>query len=250
MRLTNYYKLFGPRGWYFALRAAVSKSLAEVTVRAPGTRHPLTLRLNTSDAATYQTVFGLEEYRFQPRTPPRTILDAGANIGLASVYFAHRFPQAKIIAVEPEASNFALLQRNVAPYAAIVPVQAALWCEDKPIRLVDPGLGKWGFQTFAAGDATTARNCHEVQGLTVDTLMRQYAIDRWDVLKMDIEGAEKEVFADASRWIDRVGLLIVELHERLKPGCNRSFYNASNGFAAEWVRGESIYLARDGQQPA
>ena len=55
---------------------------------------------------------------------------------------------------------------------------------------------------------------HAVAAITRDRLMRDQGIDHIDILKVDIEGAEKEVFADTSAWIDRVGSIIVELHER------------------------------------
>ena len=85
---------------------------------------------------------------FEVEKPPRTLVDAGANIGLASLYFANRFPSANIIAIEPEQSNFDLLRKNVAPYETITPIRAALWHENGIIKLVDPErLGKWGFMT-------------------------------------------------------------------------------------------------------
>ena len=86
--------------------------------------------------------------------------------------------------------------------------------------------------------------------LIVDRIMRDHGIEFIDVLKMDIEGAEKEVFENATPWIDKVGILIVELHERLKPGCSRSFYNATNDFDLEWTRGENIFLTRSGKRRA
>ena len=67
-----------------------------------------------------------------------------------------------------------------------------------------------------------------------------------DILKIDIEGAEKEVFADPSLWIDKTKSIIIELHERMKPGCNRSFYRGSEGFDDEWSIGEKVYLSKAG----
>ena len=81
--------------------------------------------------------------------------------------------------------------------------------------------------------------------MTVDTLMKEHGIDHIDILKIDIEGAEKEVFRDPSAWIGKVDALIVELHERMKLGCNRSFYNGTNCFDDEWFQGENVYLARN-----
>jgi hypothetical protein len=86
-----------------------------------------------------------------------------------------------------------------------------------------------------------------VAGVTVDALMDSRGLDAIDVLEIDIEGAEKEVFTDASAWIDRVGVLMVELHERMKTGCNRAVYAATGGFATEWVQGpNNVGMAREG----
>ena len=64
--------------------------------------------------------------------------------GFASIYFANKYPGAKIIAIEPEQSNFELLKDNIAPYPNIIPIQAALWHKNEEINLIDPGLGKSG----------------------------------------------------------------------------------------------------------
>jgi len=170
------------------------------------------------------------------------IIDAGANIGLASIFFANKCPEAKIISIEPEAENFRLLTKNTAPYPNIVPVQAALWDKNETIHIVDPGHGFWGFVTRKA--CLSDRYLHSVEGLTIDKIMEEYRLASIDILKIDIQGAEKEVFRDTSSWIGKVRALIIELHEYNRPGCTRSFYNGSNGFDHEWHQGENIYLTR------
>ena len=78
----------------------------------------------------------------------------------------------------------------------------------------------------------------------MDRLIDKYRLDRIDILIMHVEGAEKEVFSDTSSWIEKVDAIIVELHEHMKPGCVCSFYNGSNGFDHEWLKGENVYLSR------
>jgi FkbM family methyltransferase len=138
------------------------------------------------------------------------------------------------------------LKINIGPYDNITPIRGALWYENKRINLVDPGLGKWGFMTQAQDSAEKrfGETLHEVQGMTVDTIMKEQGIEHIDILKIDIEGAEREVFRDPSSWVSKVDALIVELHERMKSGCNRSFYNSTNGFDDEWFQGENVYLTR------
>ncbi len=217
-----------------------------VQVTQDDVRFPFRLRNHSSDVPTFQQVFIKQEYDFLVETPPKVIVDAGANIGLASIYFANKYPTAKIIAVEPEQSNFQLLKSNTAPYETILPVQAALWNHNGKINLVDPGLGHWAFMTEDenTGEHALGAFRHQVKAMTVDRIIADHGLDRIDVLKIDIEGAEREVFQDTSAWIDRVDALIVELHERMKPGCNRSFLQGAKGFDNQWRQGENLYLSR------
>jgi FkbM family methyltransferase len=209
-----------------------------------GVEYPITLRINSTDVPTFRKVFINREYAFEIDRPPKSIIDAGANIGLATIYFANRFPEAQIISIEPEVSNFQLLNDNVANYKQVKTLQAALWKDNSQISLFDPGLGEWGFQTVFTGQLDFVRQHHVVQAYTVDRLMADHNLEFVDIFKIDIEGAEKEVFEEPSRWIHRVGILIVELHEHIKIGCNRSFYNATNDFVIEKLLGENVFLSK------
>ncbi len=249
-KLRMYLKIVGVRGLLSALSAWVTNSTVLFKSRRRDCGSPIRLRLLSSDVPTYKQVFLDQEYDFLVETDPKVIIDAGANIGLASLYFADKYPEAKIIAVEPEQNNFELLTENVAPYPNIIPVQAALWHRNEEINLVDPGLGKWGFMTETKessenlAENLAAHPCHTVTAMTVDRIMQDHDLSRIDVLKVDIEGAEREVFSDTSSWLGKVDSIIVELHERMKTGCNRSFYCGSNGFDSEWRQGENVYLSR------
>jgi FkbM family methyltransferase len=172
------------------------------------------------------------------------IVDAGANIGLASVFLANKYPEARIIAIEPEKSNFEVLRKNVAPYANVACVQAALWNSDKSVTITDLGLGQWGFFTMEHPSQREGLKDGEVEGITVTTLMTRFGIEYIDFFKVDVEGAEKEVFASSSSWIDRVGVIAIELHERLKVGCSRSVYLATKDFQWEFRRGETIFMGK------
>ncbi|MBB1162648.1 FkbM family methyltransferase [Aquariibacter albus] len=217
-------------------------------VDRPDCRHPLWLRLPSSDLDAYRQVFVDHEYAFKVEREPRVIVDAGANIGLASLYFANRYPGARIIAIEPERHNFDTLCANVRAYPNITPLRAALWNRDEAIDLVDPGLGDWGFMTDGGGASADLRHRRfdVVPGMTVDRLMKDHGIACIDILKMDIEGAEREVFLDPSPWIGKVNAMIVELHERLKTGCEDNFHRGAAGFDRQWRRGENVYVSHAG----
>lgn len=238
-RLLGYRGLLKKIKWFL-----LGKPPTEISVRLPNIRHPFNLRFGTSDLSACEQVFWELHYYADFKTSPSVIVDAGANVGLASIYLANRFSQARIFAIEPELSNFRLLERNVRQYDNVTPIRAALWSTNTTIDLIDPGMGHWGFQVIDAGQASAAERIDKVVGITVDEFMNNHKIDHIDVLKIDIEGAEKEVFTDPSKWIDRVSVLIVELHERYKVGCSRAFYNATNGFDYEWMRSDNVFLAR------
>jgi FkbM family methyltransferase len=241
-----YFKTLGFRGFLWSIIAKLSNSTIYFQLNRQDCKHPFLLRIPSSDIPTYKQIFIKEDYNFLVEKQPETIVDAGANIGLSSIYFANKYPDAKIIALEPEQSNFELLKRNVAPYSHIIPVQAAVWNKNEEIHLIDPGLGKWGFMTEMklTTEKLPGKICHPVMAMTIDKIMKDYALAKIDILKIDIEGAEREVFSDTSSWIEKIDSIIIELHERMKAGCNRSFFLGSNGFDQEWQQGENIYLSR------
>ena len=110
--------------------------------------------------------------------------------------------------------------------------------------VVDPGIGHWGFQVAANGDAGSAARIEKVEALSIPTLMRRYGLDWIDILKVDIEGAEKELFESAPGWIDKVQTVMIELHDRLKPGCTDSFNRATADFTVSQTKGENIFRSR------
>jgi FkbM family methyltransferase len=217
-------------------KARLLQKPVEIQVSAPGVVHPIRLRVGTSDVSLFRDILLHQEYEWELPAAPRVIVDAGANIGLSSIFYANRYPHARIICVEPEPANAMMLRKNMAYYPNSMVVEAALWNHNEPIGMVDPGLGEWGFRTIPGASG--------VRGITVDTLMAECAIDYIDLLKVDIEGAEKEVFENPSKWIDRLGVIVIEPHDRFRPGCSRSLYLATRDFDVERRKGEMVFLAR------
>lgn len=97
-----------------------------------------------------------------------------------------------------------------------MPVQAAVWRTDTFVDLRDSDNGNWGFRTGECHEG--AVSAFAVRGLTVDTLMHEHGLDYIDILKVDTEGSEKDVVESCAPWIDRGGILIVQLHDRRKRG--------------------------------
>jgi FkbM family methyltransferase len=244
--LKSIYRLFGPRGAWLTAISRVLDTPITIVVTDPCLAHPFHLRLRTTDVSLFEEIILNSEYALPLDLSPRTIVDAGANIGLSSLFFANAFPTAQIVAIEPESSNFALLQQNAHPYPSIRPFLGALWSTSAPVCLQDPGTGNWGYRVRTG---TAASEPSSIPAITVDALMQQLSWDHIDILKIDIEGSEKEVFEGAPSWIDRVGILIIELHDRLTAGCSRSVYGATQGFDLEWCKGETRFFFRRSALP-
>jgi FkbM family methyltransferase len=141
-----------------------------------------------------------------PPEKVRVILDCGANIGLTSLYFASRYPSARIFSVEPSLDNFQLLKCNVAAEPRIVPVHGALVGRERDNVRMTTHKPAWGNFIVEDDDGV------EVPAFTVDQIMKHFDLSCIDLLKVDIEGGEKEVFANG-HFISQVGLVIVELHD-------------------------------------
>jgi FkbM family methyltransferase len=206
------------------------------------------IRSKTSDVFVYQAIIAGKEYEFETLTPPDVIVDAGANIGLATIYFANKWPDATIIAIEPEESNYEMLVRNTKNYPNVKTIKAALFHKCGNIDVLDVGHNKFGFMTETSNNYGSITGevvkVGTVNSIDIDKIIKDYGLRDIDILKIDIEGAEREVFSDASGWVYKVKSIITELHEGMKAGCNRSFYCNTNGFDDEWQKGEDIYLVR------
>lgn len=215
--------------WHW-VRQAIGCRPAVASVRVAGLRHPIYLRPWSSDLYVFEQLFVDREYD-TPLATPATVLDAGANIGLASVYFANRFPDAKIVAVEPESNNFEMLRMNTKRYPNIRCVRAAVWSHAGRLAIENRDDKSWAFRFSESpmtrgdgvSDATdTAAADETVEAIDIDRLAERWNQGRaFDLLKIDIEGAEKEVFAAGGDWLDRSRSIVVECHDRLAEGAEK-----------------------------
>lgn len=243
--LKRYTKCLGPYGAVLYFREKVLRSKKQVVVTPFGKAAPVHARLGTTDLKTFSQVFGKNEYdSFSFVTSPKWIVDGGGNIGFAALFFARKFPTAKIITIEPSAENFEVLKANVAHYPNVIPVHAALWNESGTIDLVDPGSGNWGFETGNDGQGHPV--VETVDALTVSDVIAKFQLGEIDLLKLDIEGSEREVMADSNEWIGRVRALVVELHEHMRSGCRAAWESAITEFPDRWKSGENDCAAREG----
>ncbi len=144
-----------------------------------------------------------------------TIIDAGANIGTATGYLKSMYPQAKVVCIEPEPGNYAILEKNMAlnGFDDVVLCQNAFWINNDELHI---GVGVRGELVKELSFGITDDGEIAVQGLTFKDCLALLGADKVDLLKMDIEGAEAAFISDKKGFdymIDHTKLLAIELHE-------------------------------------
>ena len=170
------------------------------------------------------------------------IIDCGANIGLSAAYFARCFSGARVLGIEPEAGNVALARRNCADngFAAVSFLQAAVASTPRQGgAVVDPGCGAWGFRVDP--DAAGELEFVSVNGL-IDGPAAAGTVPF--IIKIDIEGFERELFAANVGWIDRFYLLVIELHDWMLPAqaSSRAFLQAVADLDRDFLfHGENVF---------
>jgi FkbM family methyltransferase len=231
--LINFIKYFGLGGFLVYLKIKFKQTSP---LPLPGYLHPIHLRNSKGDFISFREIFFKKEYELNlPHINPSIIIDAGANIGLTSVYFANRYPTARIICIEPDPENFACVVKNVSGYKTIIPLNKALWNTSEMLSLTNKGFGDRGFMIEEGNEKTT-------EGISLTALMQQYNLTHIDILKIDIEGSEKEVFSSGYEdWPPKTKCLVIELHDRMKPGCSDSVFAAIGNYNfSKSIKGENL----------
>jgi len=202
------------------------KGGSQQDINIPGIRYPFSLRKSSSDYETFYQAIVHSQYNFNYKIIPEVIIDGGANIGLASIAFKNLFPNAKIIAIEPDKENFEQLNRNISRYKDIFTIQAGLWNTNGFLSVTDKyNIGKWGMVTEEVIENTPG----SINTITIEQIMHDYKLDRIDILKLDIETAERELFSSGyASWLPKVKVIIIELHDSITEGTARPFFKAIN----------------------
>ena len=218
-----YYKKFGKGSIYFVNKINKNKDeLFEVNLKQ--FQYPLYIRGGTSDLECFIEVFMHNSFKIPFNFKPKYIFDIGANVGFASIYFRRRFPDSIIISLEPDASNFELLKKNTEKYKNIHCLQYGIWNKSTKLEIIENGNNKWNCRTV---ETTEGSHKASVPSITIDELMQMFNIEKIDILKMDIEGAEYNVFSGAhEKWMPKTKSLIVEMHDMIVEGCSRVFFRA------------------------
>jgi FkbM family methyltransferase len=211
--------------WGEKLRAREPESCS---LRPHLAQHPLMARLRgSSDISVFNQIFIHEEYRtLRQLEDVSLVLDLGANVGYSSAYFLSSFPKCRVVAVEPDERNIAVCRFNLKPYGdRVVLLHGAVWSECTGLSLsLGSGVGReWATRVTQPSDP----NAGDVPAWNVSSLIDMADVVEVDLLKVDIEGAERAVFSNCRSWLPRVRNICIELHGKV---CRETFFHALADF--------------------
>ena len=264
-RLPNYVQRFGASDG-LRLATAIERTQPEdrdsrIAYRVPGFDAPVHLRRTVSDHSIFWQCLVMEQYGFDRFAHSRrlddayraevgagrspVIVDCGANIGLSALWFARRFPAATVVAVEPDARNFDMLQANTSHLGRRVQcVRGGVWSDSVALKIDNPQSGSAAFRVRPARDGETGT----VEAHSIDDLRRRGGDGMLLAVKVDIEGSQAALFAANTGWVGQAHLITLELDDWLMPwsGTSRSFFSCLSGHPFEYLLGgESIFCFRD-----
>ena len=193
------------------------------SIKVPNIKHPFSLRHGTSDIPAFYQVFLERQYNID-FAKPQVIIDAGANIGLFALLMKNKYPEAKIICIEPDIDNFSLLQKNVSAYNDIFCENCGVWNKDTKLKVYDKyNMGKWGM--------VVEEDVHSgnISAVSINTLIEKYSLEYIDILKLDIETSEKTLFLNNyDDWLPKVRVIVIEFHDWVEENCSKPFFEAIN----------------------
>lgn len=222
--MKSLYQFISSLGFFKGILVYLKLKIGQTSkITVPAIKFPFSLRRKTSDIQTFKQIFIAKEYDILLDNP-ELIIDCGANIGLFSIFIKNRYKNSKIICIEPDPENFNLLKKNVSGYDRVYCENCGIWNKDTLLKVFDKyNRGKWGMT--AEEDLTNGN----IQGISINSLMEKHAIDYIDVLKIDIETSEKQLFRNNFEgWLPKVKLIIIELHDWIEKGCSKPFFEAIN----------------------
>jgi FkbM family methyltransferase len=194
-----------------------------VRVGLDGARHDFHID-SAGDLRVLYEVWAVRVYDVPPLQSASTVIDAGANIGASVAFFKARSPNAVVHAYEPDPASFRKLVRNVGWLAGVGLHREAIWTTDGETVLYSSRQG-WDSSLIERRGRPIRVACR-----TLDSARRDAGLDRVDLVKLDIEGAEFEVLRTPGA-LAGVNALVAELHLDLVPGSTvREARNACHGF--------------------
>ncbi|MBU3926250.1 MAG: FkbM family methyltransferase [Bacteroidetes bacterium] len=236
--IRNHFIRYGLKGIFFYFKVIFCKKSDYILFNHKEYRQPVLLRKNSSDIQVFYQVLFNNSYQIELKEKPGVIIDLGANIGLSSIYYLNKYPECKVIAVEPDKSNYNLLIKNTTGYSNFIAYNKGIWNKNVLLRINDNNNGHWGFSVYESN----AGSSETVESITLDQMITENNISKIDLLKIDIEGSEIELFKENfESWMSITRVIIIELHDWMRAGCAKQFFLTINKYDFTFsLRGENV----------
>jgi FkbM family methyltransferase len=163
---------------------------------------------------------------------PEVIIDAGANIGLATVFFKTHYPKSTVVAIEPDEENCKMFMLNTSGYVKVHLLRGGIWPDaDRCLRINNTKGESWSFHCEPADTGMPT--------FTVADICARFSLSTIDIMKIDIEGNERELFSRNTEWLNITDNIFIELHDYFSPGASQNVIRAiaeqnfSVGFSGE-----------------
>ena len=217
---------------HLPLRSALSLYLKIKTgqfqnLSVPFLPFPFSIRNNPFDYAVFEEVLLKKAYDIPLDFLPLNIIDGGGNVGLTAVFFAAKYPRASIVTLEPDEDNFRLLQHNTSFYRNVQAWKSGVWNRSAELVVKDLGYGNDSLVVEEVPGPVAG----SVPAFGIDDIMVKMGWEHIDILKLDVEGSEKEIFrSNFESWLPKTRVLIIELHDRIREGCSKAVLAALSGY--------------------
>lgn len=213
------------------------------SVRIKGYPHKLYYRDNISDLCVVEQIFCRGEYAGLPDMPDaKLIIDCGSNIGCSVIYFLERYPTATVVAIEPDDANFQLLLKNVKPYGnRVIAIKSGVWSSVTGLKVTFGGRDElaWSIKVREAAPGEKP----DLDAVTIEEARRRAGIPVIDLLKLDIEGTERELFlGDHHTWLSHTKVLAIELHGK---ECTQTFEKGMSDYHFRSVQSGEYLICTD-----
>lgn len=251
----------GSRLWWAVLRHRADSQTGRIHLPVPGLIAPLQVRerdlpifwqiwvMRENDFGGMSQSAGVQALYRQSLSSGRTpvIVDCGGHVGLSAVWFASQFPKATVYSIEPSDANYAMLQANSKAYRNIVPLNGGVWSRSCHLEISNPDSGSASFRLREVDEPENVDSGDLLRAYTIDEVAGMVNEGQLLLVKIDIEGAESEVFRAPGPWLESVAAIVIELHDWLLPGQGTSanFFRSIAGFPFDVIlQGENLLVFR------
>lgn len=206
------------------------------------------LRTYAGDIDIFYEIFYKEIYKLDCITDNAVVIDAGANVGFAALYFLKQMPNATIYCIEPDPDNFICLQKNLKVELESGKIKAVLAGLSDKDGLMN--LEKNSLKYNSSLVKTPSENSIEVITYSVDSFLKKFVVDKVDLFKIDIEGAEENIFESDTSWLSNVDEMLIEFHsEKIKRMCSEKLLSQNFYFKPQITRKNTdVFLFRKNKE--